>query len=78
MAKLDAGTKALFINIYYDLWICLVIPLIVVIVNANIKRKLYKLKNFPRRFFSDRPEEVVRHTMISENRILKVKINTLA
>ena len=54
MEKLDAGTKALFINIYYDLWLCLIIPLIVVTGNANIKRKLNKLKHILTRFFSDR------------------------
>ena len=28
-----------------DLWMCLIIPVLVVMGNANIMRKLYKLKN---------------------------------
>ena len=42
---LDCGTKALLNNIYMDLWMCLIIPVLVVMGNANIMRKLYKLKN---------------------------------
>ena len=45
MKTLDSGTKALLTNVYYDLWLCLIIPVLVVMGNTNIMRKLYKIKH---------------------------------
>lgn len=42
--NLDTGTKAFLNSCHSDLWMCLIMPILVLLDNSNTKRKLLNIK----------------------------------